>query len=59
VSVKQESEQGTKESVQKASGEAVGRGGASGFEDLENDLDVDKESEMPKMFHIPDDVRKG
>ena len=59
VSVKQESEQGTKEGVQKAGGEAVGRGGASGFEDLENDLDVDAPSEMPKMFHMPDDVRKG
>jgi hypothetical protein len=59
VSVKQESEQGTKEGAQKAGGEAVGRGGASGFEDLENDLDVDAPSEMPKMFHIPDDVRKG
>ena len=59
VSVKQESEQGTKEVVQKAGGEAVGRGGASGFEDLENDLDVDAPSEMPKMFHMPDDVRKG
>ena len=59
VSVKQESEQGTKEGAQKASGEAVGRGGASGFEDLENDLDVDAPSEMPKMFHMPDDVRKG
>ena len=58
VSVKQESEQGTKEVVQKAGGEAVGRG-ASGFEDLENDLDVDAPSEMPKMFHMPDDVRKG
>lgn len=43
----------------KAGGEAVGRGGASGFEDLENDLDVDAPSEMPKMFHMPDDVRKG
>ena len=59
VSVKQESEQVTKEGVQKAGGEAVGRGGASGFEDLENDLDVDAPSEMPKMFHMPDDVRKG
>lgn len=59
VSVKQESEQVTKEGVQKAGGEAVGRGGASGFEDLENDLDVDAPSEMPKMFYMPDDVRKG
>jgi hypothetical protein len=55
------------ESKQKASSEAVGRnedrqrplaqpaasGGASGFEDLENDIDLDKPVEFPKMFQEP------
>ncbi|CAB5238799.1 hypothetical protein UFOVP751_41 [uncultured Caudovirales phage] len=69
VSVKQDSAARSADSAEsfcnsaqnqeKAGGEAVGRGGASGFEDLENDLDVDAPSEMPKMFHMPDDVRKG
>lgn len=55
------------ESKQKAASEAVGRnedhqrplaqpaasGGASGFEDLENDIDLDKPVEFPKMFQEP------
>lgn len=41
----------------KAASEAVGRVGASGFEDLENDIDLDKPVEFPKMFHAPREAR--
>lgn len=36
-----------------AGGEAVGLAGASGFEDLENDIDLDKPVDFPKMFQEP------
>jgi hypothetical protein len=36
---------------------AVGNG--SGFDDLENDLDIDKPVNFPKMFHAPPEARKG
>jgi hypothetical protein len=41
---------------QMAAGEAVGRAGASGFEDLENDIDLDAEVEFPKMWTGPHKV---
>ena len=56
VAVQQKSEQkAASEAVgqQKAIGEAVGLAGASGFEDLENDIDLDKPVEFPKMFQEP------
>jgi len=34
-------------------------GGASGFEDMENDLDIDKPVNFPKMFQAPSEARKG
>lgn len=36
---------------------AVGNG--SGFDDLENDLDIDKPVNFPKMFHAPPEARKS
>ena len=33
--------------------------GPSGFEDMENDLDVDKPSGLPKMFTLPERAAKG
>lgn len=37
----------------------VAVGGASGFEDMENDLDIDKPVNFPKMFQAPPEARKG
>ncbi len=34
-------------------------GGASGFEDIENDFDVDKPVGLPKMFTLPQKAAKG
>lgn len=56
----------------KAAGEAVGRdedrkrplakpvasGGGSGFEDLENDLDLDEAVDLPKMWNAPPEAKK-
>ena len=36
---------------------AVGNG--SGFDDLENDLDIDKPVNFPKMFHAPPEAHKS
>ena len=41
----------------KAAGEAVGRAGASGFEDLENDIDLDTPVNFPKMFQAPAEAK--
>jgi hypothetical protein len=42
----------------KAAGEAVGRVGGSGFEDLENDLDLDEAVDLPKMWNAPPEAKK-
>jgi hypothetical protein len=42
----------------KAAGEAVGRVGASGFEDLENDIDLDEPVKFPKMFKLPKSAKE-
>jgi hypothetical protein len=68
VAVQQEEQQ----SQQKAAGEAVGgdedrkrplakpvaSGGGSGFEDLENDLDLDEAVDLPKMWNAPPEAKK-
>ena len=68
VAVQQEAQQ----SQQKAAGEAVGgdedrkrplaqpvaSGGGSGFEDLENDLDLDEAVDLPKMWNAPPEAKK-
>ena len=42
-----------------ADGEAVGLGGgASGFEDLENDIDLDEPVKFPKMFKLPKSAKE-
>lgn len=43
----------------KAGGEAAGLGGASGFEDMENDLDLVTPVNVPKMFSAPHGEMKG
>jgi hypothetical protein len=36
----------------------VGRVGGSGFEDLENDLDLDEAVDLPKMWNAPPEAKK-
>jgi len=54
VAVQQESG-----SEQRPQAKPVAVGGASGFEDMENDLDIDKPVNFPKMFQAPPEARKG
>ncbi len=54
VAVQQESGQ-----EQRPQAKPVAVGGASGFEDMENDLDIDKPVNFPKMFQAPPEARKG
>ena len=65
-------EQDAQEDQAKAAGEAVGgqedrkrplaqpvaSGGGSGFEDMENDLDLDEPVEIPKMWDAPPEAKK-
>jgi hypothetical protein len=46
-------------SEQRPQAKPVAAGGASGFEDMENDLDIDKPVDFPKMFQAPPEARKG
>jgi len=51
-------QQETQQRQEKAAGEAVGRAGASGFEDLENDIDLDEPAKLPKMFKLPKSAKE-
>lgn len=51
-------QQETQQRQEKAAGEAVGRAGASGFEDLENDIDLDEPVKFPKMFKLPKSAKE-
>lgn len=51
-------QQETRQGQEKAAGEAVGRAGASGFEDLENDIDLDEPVKFPKMFKLPKSAKE-
>jgi hypothetical protein len=59
AAVQQESKPQAEQSQQMAGGEAVGLGGgASGFEDLENDIDLDEPVKFPKMFKLPKSAKE-
>jgi hypothetical protein len=51
-------QQETQQRQEKAAGEAVGHAGASGFEDLENDIDLDEPAKLPKMFKLPKSAKE-
>ena len=50
--------QQTEERRQKAGGEAVGLGGASGLEDLENNRDIDEPVKVPKIVKLPKSAKE-
>jgi hypothetical protein len=51
-------QQETQQRQEKAAGEAVGHAWASGFEDLENDIDLDEPAKLPKMFKLPKSAKE-